>query len=302
MQDQAAFRVFFNGHLNPILREFEQKRRSLLMELGIMLSITIGLSIYLILSDNLAVLLFVPILLWGIYSYLTNKIEKHIQAFKPRIIPDMLSFMKADATYSPKAFISKDKFIKSGIFGVDPSLFRGEDMIEGNSGQIRFEICELLVMHPSEARAKLEKVFDGVFLYAALSQSCNGRVFIVPKSKWQRNSRGIKNMVRAGACELEKTGNTAFDARFRVFYDQAVNIKNVLSPRLQENMIRYHDFAKTEVYASFINSDFYLSMQESFDLLDSSLFRSNLSFDKIYGFYRDLQFYLKIVEDVDRSQ
>jgi predicted Rossmann fold nucleotide-binding protein DprA/Smf involved in DNA uptake len=157
------------------------------------------------------------------------------------------------------------------------------------------------VIHPSEAKAKLEKIFDGVFLFTEYSQNCNGRVFLVPKSKWQRNSRGIKNMIRAGATELEKTGNTAFDARFRVFYDQTVNIKNILSARLQENMIKYHDFAKAEVYASFINSDFYLAMHESFDLLDSSLFRSNLSFEKIYGFFRDLQFYLQIVEDIDRS-
>jgi hypothetical protein len=301
MQDQAAFRVFFNEHLNPILREFEQKRRALLLELGVLLSITAGLSIFLIFSDNLAILLFVPILLWAIYAYLTNKIEQHIQAFKPRLIPDILAFMKVDANYSPQGFISKDKFIKSGIFGVDPSFFRGEDMIVGKSGQIRFEICELLVIHPSEAKAKLEKIFDGVFLFTEYSQNCNGRVFLVPKSKWQRNSRGIKNMIRAGATELEKTGNTAFDARFRVFYDQTVNIKNILSARLQENMIKYHDFAKAEVYASFINSDFYLAMHESFDLLDSSLFRSNLSFEKIYGFFRDLQFYLQIVEDIDRS-
>jgi hypothetical protein len=55
------------------------------------------------------------------------------------------------------------------------------------------------------------------------------------------------------------------------------------------------------VYTAIINQDFYLAMQEVFDLLDSSIFRSNLSFDKIYGFYRDLQFYLRLVEDVDRG-
>jgi hypothetical protein len=156
-------------------------------------------------------------------------------------------------------------------------------------------------MHPSEIRAKLEKIFDGVFLHAMLSQNCHGKVFIVPRANWQKNSRGIKSMVRNGAIELEKIDNTAFDARFRVFYDVDVKIHNVISPRLQENLIRYYDIGKSEVYTAFINQDFYLAMQEGFDLLDSSIFRSNLSFDKIYGFYRDLQFYLKIIEDVDRS-
>ena len=301
MQDQAAFRVLFNGQLHPILREFEKKRKSLLLELGIALFLTTALILFLILSQNHALLLFIPLIIWGLQVYISKKINRHIQAFKPRLIPEIIRFMKVEANYKPEGFISKEKFIKSGLYGIDPSLYRGEDMIEGKSGQISFEICELLVMHPSEARAKLEKVFDGVFFHAQLSQNYYGKVFIVPKSKWQRNSRGIKSMVRGGAFELNTSGNPSFDARFRVFYDADVKIANVISPRLQENLIRYHDFGQSELYVSFVDNEFYMAMQEGFNLLDSSIFRSNLSFDKIYGFYRDLQFYLKIVEDIDRS-
>ena len=301
MQEKAAFRVFFNGHLHLILREFEKKRRALLMGLGIVIAFTAVCSILLVISKNHALLLFIPIFLWGLQSYISNKIRQHIQDFKPRLIPDMLKFMKVEAQYSPNGLLPKEQFIRSGIFGIDPAVYSGEDLITGTSGQISFEICELLVMHPSEARAKLEKVFDGVFLHAQLSQNWHGKVFIVPRANWQKNSRGIKAMVRNGALELEKIGNPAFDARFRVFYDESVKIDHVISPRLQENLIRYYDIGKTEVYTAIINQDFYLAMQEGFDLLDSSIFRSNLSFDKIYGFYRDLQFYLRMVEDVDRG-
>jgi hypothetical protein len=301
MQDQATFRVFFNGHLHPILREFEKKRKALLLSLGIVIAITGILSLILVISKNYALLLFIPIILWGLQSYISNKIRQHIQEFKPLLIPEMLKFMKADALYNANGSLSKEQFNRSGIFGIDPAVYSGEDLIAGKSGQISYEICELLVMHPSEIRAKLEKIFDGVFLHAMLSQNCHGKVFIVPRANWQKNSRGIKSMVRNGTIELEKIDNTAFDARFRVFYDVDVKIHNVISPRLQENLIRYYDIGKSEVYTAFINQDFYLAMQEGFDLLDSSIFRSNLSFDKIYGFYRDLQFYLKIIEDVDRS-
>jgi len=301
MQDKAAFRIFFNGHLNPILREFEKKRKALLLGLCIVLLLSFVMIVLLILSKNYALLLFIPLILFGLQIYISNRIKHYIQEFKPRLIPDILKFTKVDAIYKPSAYLDKEKFLQSGIFGVDAAVYQGEDLIEGKSGQIAFEISELLVMHPSEARAKLEKIFDGVFLHAIISQNYNGRVFIVPKSKWQRNSRGIKGMVRSGAIELKTSGNAGFDARFRVFYDETVKISDVISPRLQENLIRYHDFGHTEVYAAFNQRDFYLAMHERFNLLDSSIFRSNLSFDKIYGFYRDLHFYLKIVEDIDRS-
>lgn len=246
-------------------------------------------------------MLLLPLLFWVLYLVAKRGIQNYRKAYKPAIIKKILHFIHPGFIYAPEGIIKHETLSLSGIFPIDPTLCYGEDYISGNIGNICFEICELQIFHPSVFKSKPEKLFDGLFFHSEFSYNTKGRLMIIPNAKEQRFTVALKNMVRSGAKELKDSGNSAFDARFRVFCDEDLRVAEILSPATMAFMLKYYHLSGKELYASFSNTHFFFAMGEKYRLLDSSILKSNLSYEKISGLYRDLLLYMQIVQDFDHT-
>lgn len=299
MQDIPAFRRFFNDHLHSKLIKFERKRFLLLLQMGLGI-LFLGIATLWVLYVELAALvLFLPIPYWLFYEYIRRQIKLFKRGFKPLVVEAILRFIDPRLKYYSEEYIAFDTFNRSSIFPVEPDIYRGEDYITGKIGEVTFEMCELHIAHPSLIRGRLQKLFEGVFFHAKFNFSSKGRIVIIPRKRWQRFIKTMKNITRYGGYEIKKTGNAVFDDEFLVYADPNVHYKEVLTPNLLETINNYHLQSRKEVYASFIDSHFFMAIAEPYQLLDAHIFTSNVNFELITAYYEELYVFTSLVEDFD---
>ncbi len=279
---------------------FEKQRKQVLfllflgmVILGIATAYVVSLDIF-----ALSVFMFIPwVILLRIYQYIAQNFRAK---FKPLVVSSLLNFIDPRLKYYHNEYISKDTFLRSKIFPMTkPDIYKGEDYIMGEIGEIYFEMCELEVHHTSIVKGKLEQWFKGIFFHANFNTKFEGRIVMIPREEWQRFIPVMKEFTKYGGFELTNTGNAAFDEEFLVYLDKDVHYKEILTPELLDTINGYHENSGKQVLASFYNSHLYLAIQEPYELLEGHLFHTNMDFDMIENYYQELSLFTKIVEDFD---
>ena len=284
-------------HKELLVFEQQRKRLIFLMSIGVLI---MGLATIFVLTLDmfaLSIFLFVP---WGLlFRFYRYRAHIFTSGFKPIVVSSLLKFLDSNLTYYHKDYISRDTFLRSGIFPIDPDLYYGEDYIMGKIGELFFEMCELELYHTSSVRGKLEKLFEGIFFHVNFNTNFKGRIVLVPRSDWQLFIPVMKNFTKYGGSELTDTGNLEFDKDFLVYMDRGINYKDMLTPELIAMIYDYHKRSGKKVYASFYNSHFYMAINEPQNLLEASVWHSNLNFELIAAYYQELSLFTQIVVDFD---
>ncbi|WP_264790297.1 DUF3137 domain-containing protein [Aureispira anguillae] len=285
-------------HSKLVVFEQKRKRLILLMAIGVLLLMLATIFVLTLDMFALSIFLFVPwFLLFRLYRYQANIFTS---GFKPIVVQSILEYMDSSLTYYYKDYISKDTFLRSGIFPkVSGLLYYGEDYIMGKIGEIFFEMSELEIHHTDKIKAKLEQKFKGVFFHANFNTSFKGRILMIPRPDWQLFIPVMKEYTKYGGYELTNTGNAHFDDEFLVYLDRDVHYKEILTPELITAINQYHLKSGKKVYASFYNSHFYMAIDDHQNLLEASVFHSNLNFELIAAYYQELTLFTEIVKDFD---
>ena len=299
MEDIGRFRRFYNDRLHRQLLGFEKQRQRLLllMGLGVLLLGIFSIWIWSLGLFALAIFLLVPWLLLGRFFQYRAAIFR--SGYKPIVMSGLLEYMEGDLTYYPREYISQDTFERSHIFPNTIQRYEGEDYIMGKIGEIFFELCELAIYHKNPIRGQVERWFGGIFFHANFNTAFQGRIVMLPRNRRQDFLATIKYYTRYGGYELTKTGDARFDEEFLVYLDRDAPYKDILTPELIGAINRYHLNSGKEVYASFYNSHFYMAIDEPQNLLQASVWHSNLSFERIVAYYRELLLFTQIVRDFD---
>ncbi len=336
------FRLYFNHTIHPELVRMDGERKRVLRLLAICILLTLGVWVFQVYVR----ILVVSMLLWlilGIYMYfLLSQFQKFKKRFKPRVVRLVLDFMDDDTLfgelkYFPEKKIPLDRFLSSGIFTTTADLYEGEDYIMGRIGDIRFEMCELLVREISRVRARLDDVFQGIFIHAVFNHPAKGILLILPRNDMARLIVSIRNFVAHGGVPLdEKIQHLTTEARQRLqeleavptlgdrerqqmsnlrrFIDCQERFLNIFtvygSPQVritsllpEELMCFLADYARrTEnLYISIIGRHMYVAIASKKDMLEPRYFQSNVSFEVVSEFYEDVAAALLVVQAIDRS-
>ena len=312
MERLEEFRFFYNHTVYPELLRMERQRIrlvGLLILAGIVLAAMIAFEIYL---NILVVTLFLTIPHAGFIAYLAYRMYRFRQTFKPNVVPLLLDFIdngpNFDAnhpmSYNPKGEISKSDFLKSGIFVTPAQYYKAEDAIEGRIGEIQFKLCELDVREESPVRNDLDEVFKGIFLQARFTAPLRGRIIVWPRDQRQFLTRAIKQFTGEkyrGVNVDHEINNEAFRALFMTYATPNTHVEGILPDTMQEAIVQYYQETNKRIYFSFHDRDFYVAITEPKDLLEPYIFRSNLSYDLVLEFMRDITLTLRIVHEFDQK-
>ncbi|MCH2021452.1 MAG: DUF3137 domain-containing protein [Saprospiraceae bacterium] len=299
MQNSGKLKRYFNEYIHTELLVFERHRKKLLffMFLGGVLLGAVSFFVFTLDIFALSVFMFIP---WGMLFYFYKfQVQVFTDGFKPIVVKLLLKHMNSRLNYYHKEYISKDTFLRSSIFPMNPDMYRGEDYIMGKIGEIFFELCELQIYHNSNLKGKLQKWFDGIFLHVNFNTSFKGRILMIPKSDRQSFFSVMKSYTKYGGHELIDTGNPEFDQEFIVYIDKGVNYSEMITPELITTVYDYYKKNGKKVYASFYNSHFYMAIKEPKNLLEARMFRSNLNFELIAEYYQELNKFTQLVSDFD---
>lgn len=274
---------------------------SMLLMVGV-LALQIYLNIFFI-----TLLLLIPVGCW--IAYLVFRIQVFFKEFKPRIVELLLDFIDNDVNFSfkgydPKDSISREDFLESRIFTTADDYI-GEDLIQGQVRETPFEACELRVREFSDVRNRLDYVFRGIFLIADYQRwDMHGGVLVLPDAYRKYLSRSERAFNLMGGKRIKGKVLPEFEAIFDTYATPDARIQDVISEEMQRAILNFrHRFQQSnrqkEIYFSIIGDKIYLALTQDRDLLEPSLFITNVSFEMVKEFYEDLELLLNLVKEVD---
>lgn len=310
MKRMEEFRKYYNHTIHPELMRMERKRLRLIRLLVISAFLLLGLFLFEFYIDLAALALFLMIPIGLYLVFLFYRIQQFRLTFKPNVMNLVLDFIDDGMNFDPnvplrydaKGSLPKERFLASQIFATKPAVYKGEDYIAGKIGEMHFEMCELVVKELSPVESGLHTVFNGVFLHATFPEEAVGRLIIWPRRYRNRLFRAIKAFTwKDGQNVDHEITNDAFREAFMTFATKSTKVIGLLSPPMQEALVRYREQAKKEIFISFINREIYAAVTEEKDLLEPHILRSNLSFELVREFFEDIHLLLRIAEDFDQT-
>jgi hypothetical protein len=306
IEEQKRFRLFYNQTIQPELRRLDKLRLRLLRwlifsALGLVATVVLEIYIGILL---VTLMLAIPI---GFYiGYLGNEVRKFNQNFKPRVVNLILDFIDdgllfGELKYDQKGKITLDKFKRSQIFITNPAVYHAEDYIEGRIGDIEFEMCELVVKETSRIYNRLDKVFQGIFVHAKFVHPPKGAMLMIPKEMIPPLSLSIKEFIANGGQNMDGfVRNKDFREAFTVYGSRNTKVQELLPAELQNFLLRYKK-KNGAILLSFFGKNIYAAMPHDKDILEPSLFMSNVSFELVNEFYEDIYVAINLVIAIDRS-
>jgi hypothetical protein len=310
MKRMEEFRKYYNHTIHPELMRMERKRLRLIRLLSVSAFLLLGLFLFEFYIDLAALALFLMIPIGLYLVFLFYRIQQFRLTFKPNVMNLLLDFIDDGMNFDPnvplrydaKGSLPKERFLASQIFAVKPAVYKGEDYIAGKVGEMNFEMCELVVKELSPVESGLQTVFNGVFLHATFPEEAIGRIIIWPRRYRNRLFRAIKAFTwKDGHNVDDEIKNEAFKEAFMTYATKSTKVIGLLSPSMQEALVRYREQAQKEIFISFIDREIYAAVTEEKDLLEPNILRSNLSFELVREFFQDIHLLLQIAEDFDQT-
>ncbi|MEM8584804.1 MAG: DUF3137 domain-containing protein [Bacteroidota bacterium] len=310
---EAELRIFYNSHIRPELLRTERARRNLLLRVGISLAvITLLVSIIWFFDVRFLLIVLLPIGL-GYLIYLGYRFEQFRQRFKPAIVQLLLDFLNQQPNfqslqYDPKRNIDRKIFARSGLFFTRRALFEGEDHIEGQIGEMPFQLCEIYVKEESRASHRFETIFAGVFVHAHFNEKVVGKLAVWPTRKANAMHRSLRAYYAGGGRPMENTlednhFSGPFAQHFTVYAHEGTIIQEILTPPMQQALVKYAQILEDrEVYFAVDNQELFAAISHEYDLLEPSFFQTNVTFELIRTFYDDIESILEVIQAFDQTR
>ena len=300
------FRIFYNQTIHPELVRLDRKRRGMLLRIGLASVLMLATSV-LVYSLSIFVLALLTAIPFAVYiSFLVNQIRKFTQTFKPQVVKLVLDFIDdgplfGELAYQPKQKVALQKFSASGIFGVQPTIYEGEDFIEGRVGDVEFEMSELNVQEFSRVRGRMRTVFRGVFLRAKFFHPPGGQLLVVPRALLPDLSEAARQFIGKGGQSMDAfLRHRKFTEQYAVYASKYTKVNEILPDQLLD-FILHHTANYGPVYLSLFDKNCYVGVTNEKDILEPKIFQSNVSFELVEEFYDDIYVALNIALALDRA-
>ncbi len=307
MKRLDELRVYYNHTIHPELLRMERRRRRLLRLLFFSFLLLLGLGAFALYVGLwvISLALMIPL---GLYlAFLLYRVRRFVLTFKPRVMNLLLDFIddgpnRGTLTYEAKGRLAREAFFESRLFETPAEYYEGEDYIRGKVGEMPFEMCELDVREISPVRTRLDQVFRGIFLFATFPEEAEGSLMIWPRRQQTALTRSIREVTFHGGVNVDQEIlNAPFREQFISYAMPDTYVAGLLTPGMQEAVVEHIAQTGKEMYLSFQDRKIFLAIAEPRDLLEPSLWQSNLSFHLVRSFFEDINLMLRLVEAFDQA-
>ncbi|WP_298946555.1 DUF3137 domain-containing protein [uncultured Campylobacter sp.] len=210
--------------------------------------------------------------------------------------------------YDPNAGISRKEFRKIGIYSLGE--FRAEDQISGIYNGVKFSLSEAIDI-PNDAKlnlgdsATLNLLSAIIFAWESMKdmQAFSGSVLVYEFYK-KFNGQTIvasRTLNTKFLGEKEQMDDTLFNDEFRVFADDKVEARYLLTPafmkRLRELKIKYA--AEMGVSAAFMDDKFYLFLNGAENKFETTIFSLPPSLYDVNQIKKEISDFLSIIDELN---
>lgn len=240
--------------------------------------------------------------------YALDAEKDYTSFFKNTFIRIAIKDVNTIFKYDPQAGISKQEFRKINIYSRD--RFRAEDLISGTYNGVKFNLSEAISI-PRDAKLKLGdspglnlisliffawstmkdmQAFSGSVLVCEFYKKFSGQTIVASRTL---NTKFIG--------EKEQMDDTLFNDEFRVFTDDKVGARYLLTPafmeRLRELKIKFA--GEMGVSAAFMDDKFYLFLNGAKNKFETTLFSPPPSLEDAAQIKKEISELLSIIDELN---
>lgn len=199
--------------------------------------------------------------------YTVLGLEKFRLPFKQKIINPIIKHFNATLTYHPEERISNKEVEESRLFQEDISLFKGDDLIEGKDGEVKFRFSEIR-LHIEVKRSDHNGTpnwvhlpfFKGIFLVAEFPEPLIGTLIVRPNPAFKESGKNIDLLRKyaekqtrwkhkryldwspakaavSGSLQEIKTTDSAFDEQFLVYSTDQSAAEYLVRSKLKDRLM-----------------------------------------------------------------
>lgn len=336
MKSSADFQTFYKASLLPVLETLEAERKKLikpiyLFVLAIVVIILIKVVMVMV-SDEPAIPvevitdqgpqpvsgdsgssgIFDIILLLGgagalgYFFWFLPKSRGLRNRYKNDVIGAVVKFIDPSLTYQPKAGITRDEYMQSGIFTTGGDRYNCEDLVAGKIGStaIRFSEVHCEEKHTTyndgKRQTTYKTLFRGILFVADFNKHFKGRtVVLTDQAERTLGSLGTMfqkmNVMRDA---LIKMDNVDFEKAFAVYGTDPVEANYILSPALMERILNFKQ-RSGNIQLSFSNANVYMSIPVRENLFEPRIFSTMTESKSLERYFDYLQMTTGIVEELN---
>ena len=228
--------------------------------------------------------------------------------YKDVFVRVAISEVDPNFSYDPFAGISRKEFRKIGIYS--PDEFRAEDQIDGIYNGVKFSLSEAVDI-PNDAKlnfgdsAALNLLSAIIFAWETMKdmQAFSGSVLVCEfYKKFSGQTIVVSRTLNTKFLgEKEQMDDTLFNDEFRVFTDDKVEARYLLTPafmkRLRELKIKFA--GEMGVSAAFMDDKFYLFLNGAKNKFETTLFSPPPSLEDAAQIKKEISELLSIIDELN---
>lgn len=316
-QTLAKFKQYCQDNLLTHLKHYERKRKQALLTIIVsgILAFWGTWLLFKLLFSAIGVVVYsflLPFISIGWIYFCRSCVQVYGLNFKRNIIENIVKFIDPRLEYANQLFLEDKRqtiiaFTQSQLFRSnlqEPDSFEQEDCVYGKIGNTNIFFAEISAERVKanyndisgltvEENRNRQRIFRGLFFEAKFAKNFKGRAFVLPK-----DLKSKATLINNWRGELVKLEDPEFNRIFRVYGDNQIETRYILSTNLINRLVNFHQKAKRKVYISFIQGFVYIAIRYDRDLFEPKLWQSMLSFAPLKEYYENLQLMIGIVEDL----
>lgn len=226
------------------------------------------------------------------------------KSFKEKIIKSIVKLIDEKLEYFCDGFVDQNTFLKSKLFKKYPDEYSGDDLIKGRIGDTEVEFSEIEALYKTRkitGKVEWHIIFSGLFFIADFNKYFNNDLVILPDIAEKKLGYIGKMMqsINPDRDRLIKMEDPEFEKIFVVYGKDQIEARYILTPALMSRITAFHKTCEGNIYISFIGSKINIAISYSRNLFEPRLFWMFQKHQQMEKYYRDLEFIMGIVNQLN---
>lgn len=197
----------------------------------------------------------------GTFISIHSEIKKEMKNYNDEIIKDILAFISNNVAdnveYSPEKRISKSSLNESNLFNLNIVNYNGKNFIKApyNKNTMVFSDIYTYVYDTVEKdgiKSKKKRIlFDGIYIGATMNKKNKNQIYLIPNNIGDKLIQSkIKSYIHYSGYDINLE-NTEFMKKYKVFCDDEIQARYILSMSLMERINKVDEIFKQKKYIVF---------------------------------------------------
>jgi len=313
MKNDTEIKSYFQNFLLPVLKKIDKKRKQLAIIPvinGIAIAIILPLIYFLAIATDGHTAVFLSALpsiglVWFLRIKRKNLLQVYIAEYKQYVIKEMVKMLAPSLQFDAAAHISEEEFNRSILFSEKASKTEGEDLIYGKIGETQIKFSEITCYYKTYQQGEtgrkeeiLNDLFKGIFFVADFNKNFKTKTLVLPD--------GLEKLIGQAARSLQSIDkslvqleNPEFEKYFRVYAQDTIESRYLLSPAFMERIINFRKKTELKFSFSFAHSNIYMAIPMKKNMFEPPIYKNICDDTFINETIEFLQIMISIVEELN---